>query len=351
MTGTFGDRGSSQNKSRLVDEALKLLIETRELSPEMRERRLESWQSQSADHAAALKSAIGTWQTLDEVQDSRLGAVDKVKLWIEVAIASAKDYPVRATALAFLIVCSILVPYTYFVDPNAQRFASFYAPYQFDDSEAVKQVLTGRGEQRQVRLRGGAVLWLNWSTEVLIDGRGDEIVVDVLLGDVLVSVPDADERKIMIRAGNTTVRPGKSEFAVHSHGQQDAFFQVRKGSISIAGADGDLLQKLNAAQQMFYFNGRGHSIEEVDVASIATWQQGKLVFRQRPLVSVLHALSHYTEEKLTVGVLPEEGRGVTGTYSIHRADKAVTQLAAAYDLEVLSLSEGGLVIQSQERRD
>ncbi|MEM6415653.1 MAG: FecR domain-containing protein [Pseudomonadota bacterium] len=342
------DQPSSESRQLLVDQALKLLIATRDYPAERRRHDLAEWRALSQDHAAAMDKAMSTWGVLSQVSDRPISLTEKMRLNAETALAGARDFPGRTGVLACLLLCCVLVPFGLQTVTNQFDRQTVYDRYALENEPKLDRITTQRGEQRKVEFVDGIEVWLNWNTDILIADRKDGLHVDLRLGDVLFLIPKRIKKRIIIHAGDAIVRPKGSEFAVHAHSPQDGFFQVRRGSIIITSTTTDDQQSIGAAQQAFFLEGKAHDIEAVDVASIATWKDGKLVFDQWPLKSVLHALSHYTEQKLTVGDITDKPQTVTATYPIDDADSALVQLAAAYDLEVLSPSDSEIIIQSTD---
>lgn len=351
MNGFCGDDHHASESSRLVEEALELLISAEDLPTKDRDRLLEAWCSRSERHAAALPKAMATWAALDHMPNEQLGLTRKLHLSAETIVASVKDHSGQAGAAACLVASLFLAPSISDMFGARPGETVLYDRHAAQHGNKVERISTGRGEQRQIELPGGTTLWLNWNTEVLLADLEDGMHIDIHGGDVLFSIPETQAQVIIIHAGDAIVRSDESEFAVHAHSPQDAVFQVRKGSIAIASLETDDHQRIEAAQQTFFLEGEAHDIRPVSVASVASWQKGKLVFDERSLTTVLHVLGHYTDRKLEVGSIAENLRTVTATYAIDRADEVLVQLAAAYDLELLGGPNGETVVQSADSQD
>ncbi|MEM9386651.1 MAG: FecR domain-containing protein [Pseudomonadota bacterium] len=335
----------------LVEAALQVLIATQGLAPTQRLQQLYDWRCQSPNHAAALREAEATWKLLGRVPDEPLGTLGRARLATEAALASVRDYPVRVAVGMCLVAGLVLIPLLSDVDSRAGLTVDLYERYLTYGNVAVERMTTAHREQREVALPGGATLWLNWNSEVLIGQLDDVVHVDVRLGDALFSIPKTQRLAVVVHAGEALVHPEPGEFAVHSHSPRDAVFQVRHGSIRVTGARERAPQRVGAAQQTFLLAGKAHKIARVDVASIAAWQKGKLVFDERSLTVVLHALSHYTDRKLSVGAIAEDLAGVSAVYPIDRAESVLLELAAAYDLELVEPSEDEWLVQSAGLRE
>lgn len=340
----------------LTEEALALLVRTHDLPSSSRDRFREEWRRRSAAHALALNRAEAEWGLFSEASDKPLDVIDKVRLFGETIIASAIDHPARSAGVLCLLVAFIVTPLVIFNASEDSRIASgsfqkfSMLPHTAEYADIADRFRTERGEQREIELPDGARLWLNWNSEVLIAEFDDEVHVDVLLGDALFSVPGDRERPLVIHAGEAVVHAPDTEFAIHTHGPQDALFQVRRGVVTVAGAAEAAARKIGPAQQSYYLNGEGRAIQRASFSSIAAWREGMLIFDDRPLTEVLYELSHYTQRTVRVGTIVQKSETVSGIYSIEEADQALMQIADAYGLELVKAPEGDVIVRSIDAR-
>ncbi len=357
MTMSRSLKDQSRTHDDLVHEALTRLIEHSEAAPEDKARALKQWRSQSSRHDIAYREAEASWMLMGHAPSEPLTALSRLRLGTEIALASASDYPGRIGVVACVMAAVALAPFLVGSRPDSLPAASragnaeSYAQLALPDKNSVERIVTRHGEQREVRLPDGTTVWLNWNTEILVGGATDGVQIDVRGGDVLFSVPPAPDRTVLVRAGDAVVQSKASEFAVHSHGPEDALLQVRSGSVAIAGDGLNQRRRLGPAQQTFVLKGETFDTSDVSVASIASWQVGELVFDERPLPAVLHVLGHYTDRALSVGAIAEDLQAITATYPIDDADEVLVELAAQYNLELLGGPDGELVVQSVNPRD
>lgn len=337
----------------LVEEALALLSETQDMADQIRASVLADWRRRSADHAHALDTAMEEWALFGEVADAPLTAIQRIQLSTETLIASSIDNPAR-TAGVFCAVIAVAVAPFLISPPSspsirmANKIERHHRAANYE--EIATRHKTMRGEQRELALSNGARLWLNWNSEVLIAEFDDEIHVDVIIGDVLFAVSEDQRRPLIVHAGQAVAHAPETKFAIHSHGPEDAFFQVKEGVVTIASLNQPDVQELGPAQQSFFFQGKSSEVDAADLKSIAAWRQGKIVFDERPLKEVLYELSHYTERPIRVGEIADKGGAITATYSIEKADAALMQLADAYGLELINPSTNEVIVQSIDAR-
>ncbi len=337
--------------SSLDEQALLLLIATQDLPEADREQKQRDWCQRSPGHELAFARAAAEWEVFADIGDKPLTLTQELGIRAQAFVASSLDHPARsATALSLAVLLLIVVGLTLNNDSLNQALlapptAIALHPEDASFARLARRVHTGRGEQRELLLADGSRLWLNWNTEVLLLEHDDAIHVDVLVGDVLFSVASERGRPLVVYASRTYAYAVDTEFAIHSHGNDDALFQVRRGELTIASSATQSKRMLTTAEQMYFLNGLGGSLGEADLKSIAAWREGKLVFDERPLKEVLAELSHYTARPLQFASewLPEVS--VDGDYAIGEADQAVLEIADAYNLELIESGSQGVLVR------
>lgn len=340
----------------LAEEALLLLTDTAEMSAAERKSRQQLWQNQSTDHRTAFAQAQSEWGLFATASAKPMGAIEATNLGLQVALASALDHPFRAASAASVIAALMLWGAIGGQGPVQSVSAPVVQAHLRSDAHKAsfgndaQRYTTHRGEQQEIKFSDGSTIWLNWNTEVLVLDNPTEIHVDVQIGDVLFSVAQGSKKPLVVHAGQSFAYAADTEFAIHSHGPDDAFFQVKKGVITIASSNKNSAIELAATQQTYYSKGVGVALGETDLDTIATWREGKLVFDNRPLAETLWELAHFTERPMIVGAIANAQVDITATYALGEADAAVTQLADAYGLELISGVGDTIVIRSIDAR-
>lgn len=344
---------SHNTTNGLVEDALALLAKTQDMADEARAPVLADWRRRSPEHAQALDIALEEWTLFGRLHDAPLSVFQRIQLSTETLIASSADKPARTagilSSVIALFVASFLLSDTS-SPPNRIAIQFEDRHHAANQEDFATRYKTTRGEQRELALSNGARLWLNWNSEVLIAEFDDQIHVDVIIGDVLFAVSEDQERPLVIHAGQAIAHAPHAKFAIHSHGPEDAFFQVKEGLVTIASLDQPEVQELGLAQQSFFFRGKPGEVHAADLNSIASWREGKLVFDARPLKEVLYELAHYVERPIRVGEISEKGESITATYSMENADAVLMQLADAYGLEFISPSSDETIVRSIDDR-
>ena len=348
--------GAQDKKSPdLIELALLVLVESQDMQADARQAILAQWRMKSKAHAEAMERALQEWSLMGEITSEPLTMQQRAQLLGETVVARVADKPRHvllgagaATALAFVAVLFQIAPDStdQQITDTLQQLAHKH-PEHFD--QIAVQHMTERGEQDYIQLSDGSGLWLNWNTEVLVAELGDEIHVDVVRGDALFAVSESSTQSLVVHAGEAIAYAPHTEFAIHSHSPNDAFFQVKRGRLTILGADSDQPTTLETAEQAYFEKGEGSAPTRGSIEEVAAWRDGQLVFDDRPLIEVLSALSHYPQTPLAVGQLAAPGDPVSATYELAAADEALLQLAEQYSLEVFNPLDDGATVRSIER--
>lgn len=330
----------------LAEEALSLLLASSDLPEAEREQRLLDWGRQSSAHKRALETAQHEWDLLGELDDAPLRPTQRVQLAAESVLASAVDHPGRAAgALALAAVLSVsplMLTSEPSLDPEWMQLASHEDSFE-------RHATQGR-EQRELVLSTGARVWLNWNSEVRIAEHDDMIHVEMIIGDALFVPAQIETKPMLVRSGEVVAYAPKTEFAIHSHGPQDAFFQVRSGSVTLGDPETSSVQKLDALEQTYVFEGASGQVRPANVKTIAAWQNGKVILEDRPLLEVIYELTHYTDQKITVGVLTNADETVSIDVNLEDADEALAALANDFELEFVKDTPGSVMIRSLDGR-
>ncbi|MGU0688792.1 FecR family protein [Pseudomonas aeruginosa] len=204
---------------------------------------------------------------------------------------------------------------------------------------------TAPGEQREVVLADGSKLFLDVDTQVQV--RYAERTRDVLLkkGQVFFVVSHDPTRPFRVGSGDSRVTVLGTQFSVRRDAQAFAV-AVKQGRVALQpslekDAEHVLLAgdsaRLDLADQRLEL---GHVAPE----QVASWRDGQLVFRDKPLGELVEELSRYRAAPIRLGDLRLAGKRVSGTVRIARPDDFLLALPALLPVRVQPQAGGEVLI-------
>ncbi len=201
---------------------------------------------------------------------------------------------------------------------------------------------TAKGEQRQVQVTADVSLDLNTQTSIALRSLQGQPTVELISGEVLVSARRPTSESLIMLAAGGQIAAAKANF--------DA--RCLDGVVSVTCLDGTVdvqhsgqSTRIGKGQQVAYTRAGIGTSASVDPAQVTAWQSGLLIFRDRPLASVVDEVNRYRPGKIVVVTAELRQRAVNGDFEIRKLDSFVTQVEQLFGAHATSL-HGGLVILS-----
>jgi len=207
-------------------------------------------------------------------------------------------------------------------------------------SDTSQQLLadyrTAVGERRAFRLPDGGSLLLNTDTSVNLKYDGQQRVLELLRGEILVTTAaDPAQRPFIVRTRHGQVRALGTRFLVRSQALEGDVAVLEK-AVEVRASSGALAVRVEAGQSIAFSDRSVGAIRRND-ASVGAWQQGSIIALDRPLGELLADLSRYR-----TGVLRCDPRiaqlKVSGAFPIDDTDRALAALETGLALHVTRYS-------------
>jgi transmembrane sensor len=324
----------------LVDEALDCIVRLKTGEPTRAEvDALQHWRDQSPAHEQAFQAAARLWRHM------RIAAQElaEQELAEEEQTAAARRGRARAPRLLsrrmMILGGSVAVA-------AAAGYAVVVPPFDLWPSlnELSADYRTAKGERRKVVLASDVWLELNTQTSVALRPAQNETAVELISGEasVVAKLPSSSRPFVML-AANGRVTAARADFNARCLG----------GVVAVACLDGvvdiELANKsvrLQKAEQVSYSSaGFAESANPADIAQVAAWQGGLLIFRDRPLGDVVDEVNRYRLGKIIITNEAIKRRIVNGTFQIDKLGNFVPQVQQLFGARVTSLP-GGVVLLS-----
>jgi transmembrane sensor len=200
---------------------------------------------------------------------------------------------------------------------------------------------TGKGEQRKVLVATDVSLQLNTQTSVALRSAQNETQIELISGEASVAAKRRSRPLVML-AANGRITALEANF--------DA--RCLDGIVSVTCVDGvvDVMQgsdtvQLHKAEQVSYSLAGMEASVPVDPEQIEAWKAGLLIFRDKPLASVVNEVNRYRPGKIIITNADLKRRLVNGTFQLDKLENFVAQVQQLFGVRATPLL-GGVVLLS-----
>ena len=274
------------------------------LTPE-EQAELEQWLAADPAHAEALEQVEGVWGRMDELPEESLEAL-KTGLAPARAARCMPASPDRRSWLRDLV--GRLMPQA---AAAALAFGvvggGWYGWSAWQGQPTYTQTLaTARGQQKQVQLPDGSMLWLDTATQIEVRLYRQRREVRLSEGQVLFAVQPNAEQPFDVLAGATRVTVVGTRFAVrrtHSGLGGDGAISVvvEQGRVRVAAeSNAAAPMELGAGQSVSADAAGALGLVSTGAAAPAAWREGRISFDGVPLAQALAEFERYGDTGLVV---------------------------------------------------
>jgi transmembrane sensor len=159
----------------------------------------------------------------------------------------------------------------------------------------INTLTTPRGGQFQADLPDGTKVWLNAASSITypVVFPGKERVVE-LTGEAYFEVAKNTSRPFLVKTSTQTVQVLGTHFNVNSYqDEQSVKTTLLEGSIKVTGNGGKNAFQLKPMQQSVNSNEKITVISDADVDEAVAWKNGKFLFRNADLQTVMRQLERW----------------------------------------------------------
>ena len=203
---------------------------------------------------------------------------------------------------------------------------------------------TAFGETDTLPLADGSTLTLNTETELRVTLADDVRTVSLASGEVFTEVAHEPERPFRLLAGDTPVQAIGTAFNVR-YLDGDLRVDVREGVVLVGAGDpierpahDTALQSgpvqledgrvlLRSGQWMALDAGSAvPRLGQIDLANIASWQEGRLVFENTPLADIAAEFNRYNRTRLVISDAELANERVSAVFDARDPEALVASL-------------------------
>ncbi|WP_214509063.1 FecR domain-containing protein [Pseudomonas brassicacearum] len=219
-------------------------------------------------------------------------------------------------------------------------------------SQASQQLFcdyrTAVGERREFQLADGSTVLLNTDTSINVRFDGQQRLVELLRGEVLVTTAvDPLRRPFKVVTGTVEVLALGTRFIVRAQARGGEVAVLEKAVEVSLPAMGSR-RRVEAGQRLD-FNERSLGTLRGNDVSVGAWQKGSIIAIDRPLAALLEELSRYRPGVLrwdpAIGDLT-----VSGVFPVDNTDLALAALESGFSLRVTRYSRFWVQVAGGDRR-
>ncbi|UTV39692.1 FecR family protein (plasmid) [Ensifer adhaerens] len=195
-------------------------------------------------------------------------------------------------------------------------------------------VIAGKGERPILTLEDGSTLQLNAQSAVAYQFTSAERRIVLLRGEAFVQVAADSQRPSVVKAGGGTTTALGTAFDVNLT-DDGTSVTVLEHAVSVATDAAMPPRRVAVNEQVSYdHDGRLGFVTPVDPFVAAAWRQGRLVFEERTIASVVEEIGRYVPGKILIADASVGARRVSGSFDLSDPVGALQGLAEAFDVKV-----------------
>lgn len=299
---------------RVLDEAIswQLRLGSGETRPDD-EAAFSRWHAEHSEHARA-------WSQLGMLDRNLAGAAPlaaRNALLRSPREARQKVRRLAGTGLSLLLVGAL-----------ALSVGNRYLPVQY----AFSDLLTGTGEQRELRLPDNTLVKLNSRTAVDVRFDAEQRRIVLLSGEILVETAHGDSRPFIVETRDGRLRALGTRFLVERDGEDGTLLSVLHSAVA-ARPEQREEEKVIAQGQHVRVRPDGLGPVEANSAVADAWTRGMLVVDNVRLAELVERLSRESPGYLSIDPEVADLR-ITGSFPLHDIGLALSSLEPSLPVRI-----------------
>lgn len=296
------------------------------------------------ENADAYTSAARIWHAVDEISGSSeilqerenvIAKVTRRRTYFTVGIAAS----VAASIVLFLPVVT-----------NLNHIIAAMQSALFGPAPIESVYETDVGERSLTTLSDGSVLRLNTESAAHVRYDGRERAIILVKGQALFEVAKNQPKPFVVYAGNQRIVATGTEFDVRVN---DAAVEVTlvEGHVAVgqSTAPGERNSsnkrvEMNAGERLVARKNASSVISAVNVSSVTSWTEGKLVFRDTRLIDAIAETNRYTRTPLILVDPTLADLRISGVFRAGQPAEFARAVEEIYPITVKYLPDGQISI-------
>lgn len=302
---------------------------------------LEAFAAQSPEHAAALARARSLKALSEALPRSETRARPSWALQSNLILARVLERPVAISAVVFVLLGTLI---SLTLQPSTSETPQIVQSSEPSKALNPETIETVGQQSRRIELADGSVVWLGWRSRISVQLGKQERSLLLEQGVAAFDVATHDARPFVVVAGPVRAAVTGTEFVVNRQQEEQVEVAVMEGGVAVSRADTERT-RLTAGQVATLASDRPVTVSRQDVDEMGAWRDGLLLFRDRPLLEALRALSAWTGRRLDASAIEGHPGRVSGLFYLEQADEALETLMQTHRLRAEESPQGILLLQ------
>ena len=202
----------------------------------------------------------------------------------------------------------------------------YYAVYQNNEAKQgqnermLQYSLIAENERAQFVLPDGSKVWLNKETSLTYTGAFDDKVREVeLIGEAYFEIEKNDQKPFIINVEGANIQVLGTIFNVRAYPEEnEVVTTLAEGSVKFSKTQTDAASTvLEPGQQLlFSVDNKEVVVRQVNSSQYTSWKDGRLIFRQTPVIEAFVAIERAYDIKIVVGCDRLDNRKITGRFNL-----------------------------------
>lgn len=303
----------------------------------------EAWREADPRHAAAYDSVVTALARVDKV----LGEPDVLALGDEVFAATEPPrrpiLPSMILGLAAAVVAAIGIAF----------YVELAEPDKVSETPVGASTYdTAIGERSTIDLPDGSRVILNTASRIDIDYQIANRHVVLREGQALFEVAEDANRPFVVTAGDRRIVALGTAFDVRVNEDRGVQVTLIEGRVAIDKVTAESVlpvtpvspsvesQPLVPGEQLVVRGNEQPVVATADTERVVSWREGRLIFRDDPLLDAVNEINRYSTTKL---YLSNDSRlhdiRISGVFKSGRTDSFILALETVYAVEAQQVSE------------
>jgi len=319
------------------------------------QRGFEKWQGQSPEHASAYALQESVWALMqdasidDEIMAMRRDALSQARATGQ--IAWQKYGAIAATLLVFMVSALILNPFSTAPNDDGETGSRVVSNETVTPQSLPTVFRTAIGQRSTIDLPDGSTIILN--TDSLVQTSFTEQGRNLVLvrGEALFNVAKNPDRPFIVEAGGKRITAIGTSFSVRLV-DNEVRVTLIEGVVNVDRIDeagaivaSEEQQRLVAGQQLVALDMLPFKITSINPVVATSWRQGRLVFDNEPLDSVVNEVNRYLTQKIVIG--DDAGLAdlrVSGIFRVGSVSNFAAALETSFPVEAQPEDDAGQVV-------